>query len=101
MNNPLLMGVLNGLANLAEQLQSLRDRQSLPVAIIRDPLPSDQFHHEIGSTFGSSASLENACNARMIHEGQRLLFRFKTGDDAFGIQSELDQFDGDLAPNRG
>jgi hypothetical protein len=48
-DDPLLMGMLDGMADGDEQLQSLAGIQPFFVAVGGDRLPLDQFHHEVGS----------------------------------------------------
>ena len=49
-NDPLLVGVLDGVADLHEQLQPLLDIQPLPVAVLGDGNAGDVLHDEVGSS---------------------------------------------------
>ena len=49
MDNPFLVGVLDGFADRNEQPQALRRAHPLQVAIAGDGDALHQFHHEIGS----------------------------------------------------
>ena len=49
-DDPLLVGMLDCLANRHEQLQSLPRRQAVVVAVFGDGHAVDQFHHEIRAT---------------------------------------------------
>src|SRR5581483_7340287 len=46
MDNSLLVRVLDRMADLAEQIEPLPDAELMLVAIIGDPYPAHQFHHE-------------------------------------------------------
>jgi hypothetical protein len=44
------MRVLDGLADLDEQVESFLDREFVLVAVIGDADAADQFHHEVRAT---------------------------------------------------
>ena len=82
MDDPLLMGVLHGLADLDEQLQSLPRREAVLIAILGDRDSADQFHHEVGPAGLSVGlpSVEHAGDVRMVHQGQRLTLGLEACD---------------------
>ena len=94
MNNSLLMSVLNGFANLHEQLQSLVDTQLVVVAVLSDRNSIDQFHHEIRTTVVCSARIKYACNIGMIHHRESLLLGLEPGDHILRVQFRFNQFQG-------
>jgi len=91
--DPLLVGVLDRLADRHEQLQPLARRQVVVVAVFRDRHAVDQLHDEVGpatphapllkggSRFcpplakggkGGRPAIENAGDIDVVHHGQRL-----------------------------
>ena len=68
MDDALLMRVLHGLADLDKQLQPIRRRELMLIAVSRDRLTANQFHNKVGpSTFGGAAVVHFG-NAGMIHQ---------------------------------
>ena len=96
-NDPLLVRVLDGLANLNEKVQALGGGKIFLVAIVRDFDAADQFHDKVGPAGVGRAGLEDFGNVGMIHERQRLPLRFESGDNAPRIHTELDDLEGDAA----
>jgi hypothetical protein len=99
MDNPLLMRVLDGLADLNEQLEPLFHGQARLIAKIGDPDAADQFHHEIGAagdrtrgqfivsclltpgfrllTGSHHTGIQDFGDMWMIHHGQRVTLHFE------------------------
>ena len=99
-NDPFLMGVLNGLANLDKQFQAFAGIQVILVAILRYFDSPDQFHHKKWPPRFSGAGVQHARNVWMIHHGQRLLLGFKPGNHIFRVHAQLDDFERNPAANR-
>jgi hypothetical protein len=76
-----LMRMLDRLADLNEELQTFAGRQTVLIAIVRDPDPAHQFHHEIRPPFLRATRVQHPRDVRMIHQRQCLSFRFEPGDD--------------------
>ena len=93
------MSVLDGVAELNEQSQAFLQRELIGLAVIRNPDSANQLHHEERTAGGGRSAVQHAGNARMIHERERLAFRFKPGHDALGVHAQLDHLDRHLAPN--
>ncbi len=82
MDDPFLVGVLNGLADRREQFQPLVEVSSCCiVAKLRDRDPLDQFHHKVGPAGLSGTGVEYLGDVGMVHHRQSLPFGFKAGDD--------------------
>jgi hypothetical protein len=96
-DDPLLMGVLDGLADRHEQLQPLPGRQVIVVAVPCDGDAVDQFHDEEGPAGFSRAGFEDLGDVDMVHHGQGLPLRFEAGHDLGAVHAELDDLQGDLA----
>ena len=67
-----LMGVLDGLADLDEQLQPLAGGVSALVAVLGDRRPFDQFHDEVRPPGFGAAAVEHRGDGLVIHQGQGL-----------------------------
>ena len=80
-DDPLLVGVLHGLADLHEQFQSLPRREAVLVAILGDRDAADQLHDEVGPAGVGRAAVEHAGDVGMVHQGQGLALGLETGDD--------------------
>ena len=99
MNNALLVSVLDGVAKLNKKSKAFLQRELIRLAVIGNPNSANQLHHEKRATGCSCPAVQHACNARMIHERERLAFRFEPGNDALGVHAQLDHLDRNLAPN--
>ena len=97
MNDTFLVGVLDRLANLGEEVESVFGRELVFVAILIDRNAFDQFHHEVGSTGVSGSGVEDFGDVGMVHHRERLAFGLKAGDDVFGVHPEFDDFEGDVS----
>ena len=96
---PLLVGVLNRLANRHEQFQAFARRQVVVVTVLRDRHAVDEFHDEVEPAGFRGPTIENACDVDMVHHRQRLPLGLEAGDDLSAVQAGLDDFEGDLALN--
>jgi hypothetical protein len=96
-DDPLLVGVLDGLADRHEQLQPLARRQVLLVAEAGDGDAIDQLHDEERPPGVGGAGVEDAGDALVVHEGQGLAFGLEAGDHLGGVHTGLDDLEGDLA----
>ncbi len=99
-DDPLLMGVLDGLANRPKQLQPLPCRQVVLVAVLRDRNPAHQLHHEVRPARFGRSGVEHFGDVGMVHHRQRLPLRLEPGDHLLGVHSRLDDLQGHLAPDR-
>ena len=99
-NDPLLMGVLDRLADRHEQLQPFARRPVVVVAVLGDGHAVDQFHDEVRPAVLGGAAIEDAGDVDMVHEGQRLALGLEAGDDLAAVHTRLDDLEGDLAPDR-
>jgi hypothetical protein len=99
MNYTLLVGVLDGVAELNEKSKAILKRELMGLAVVRNPNSANQLHHEKRTTRCSGPAVQHAGNVGMIHERERLAFRFEPGHDALGVHAQLDHLDGNLAPN--
>jgi hypothetical protein len=81
MDDALLVRVLDGVADLDEQIQPLLWSRLVLVAVIRDAHAAHQFHHEVRPARVGRARIQHARDVRMIHHRQRLPLRLEPGDD--------------------
>src|ERR1019366_10305328 len=83
-----------------EEFEPLLGWKMILVAIVGDLDAPDQLHHEKRPASLGGTRVKHFSDVRMIHQGQRLPLRLKAGDDVFGIHAQLDDLEGDLAPDR-
>ena len=81
MDDALLMRVLDGLANLDEQVEPFLGGEIVLVAVIGDADAAHQFHHEVRPARFGRARIQHLGDVGMIHHRQRLPFRLEPGDD--------------------
>ena len=93
-DDPLLVGVLDRLADGHEQLQPGPHREPLLVAELGDRNALDQLHHKEGLAGRGGAAVVNAGDVGVIHQGQRLAFGVEAGQHRSRIHADLDQFQG-------
>ena len=99
-DDSLLVGMLNRLANLSEEFQPLFSGKVVLVAVVGNASALDQFHDEVRPAAVSSASIEHLGNVGMVHEREGLPLRFEPGNDTFGVHAKLDDLERHAAANR-
>ena len=100
MDDPLLVGVLHGLADRDGQLEPLAKRQPALVAELGDRDALDQLHHEVGASLLGGAGVEHLGDVGVVHQGQRLAFRTEAGQDLAAVHAGLDELQRHRAPHR-
>jgi hypothetical protein len=94
------VGVLHGLADRDEQLESLSRRKVVGVAILGDRNTLDEFHHEVRATGRRRASVEHLRDIWMIHDRQRLSLCFEPGDNLAAVHARFENLESDLPAHR-
>jgi hypothetical protein len=95
MDDEVLMRVLDGAADLAEQLKPC-GRVELPaLAEVHDVLAFDVLHREVGKAVGSSAAVEQRGDVRVVEAGEHLPFMTEAADDGLRIHAALEDLDRD------
>ena len=90
MDDALLMGVLDGLADRQEQGQALARRQTVFVAVSGDRYAVNELHREIGPPARGFTSVQHAGDVYMVHQGQRFAFGFEAGDHLPAVHSRFE-----------
>ena len=80
-DDALLVGVLDGLADGDEQLEPLPQRQLALVAVAGDRDALDQLHHEERAAVVGGAGVEHPGDVRVVHQRQRLPLGLEPGED--------------------
>ena len=99
-DDPLLMGVLDRLADGDEQLQPLLRREVIAVAVLGDRHALDQLHHEVRAAGVGGAGVEDAGDVGVVHHRQGLAFGLEAGDDLPRVHARLDDLERHLASDR-
>ena len=77
MDHALLVRVLHRLADGDEELEPLRDREAARVAVLGDREAARELHGEEGLPVRGDARVEDARDAGVVHERERLPLRFE------------------------
>ena len=96
-NDPLLMGVLDRLADRDEQLEPFAGRELVAVAVLGDRDALDQLHDEVGPAGVGRAGVEDLGDVGVVHQRQGLPLGLEAGDHLVGVHARLDDLEGDLA----
>ncbi len=99
-NDALLVGMLNRLADGDEQIEAFLGCEAVAIAVLGDRDALDQLHHEEWPAGVGGTRIQNASDVGVVHDGQGLAFGLEPGDDLSGIHAGLDDLEGDLAPDR-
>src|SRR5439155_20695161 len=100
MDDPFLVCMLDGAADLEKKLEPLGSREFVLVAEVCDPDAGNELHYKIRPARIRGAGFEDSRDVWVIHQRQRLSFAFKSRDDLLRIHPELDDLDRDPAPER-
>ena len=96
MDDQALMGVLDGGADLEEQIQPGLDPQSTRRGELGHRLPRHVLHDEVRPAVGGGAAVVEAGDVGMDQPGEDAPFVEEAPDDAVRVHPALDQLDGDL-----
>lgn len=100
MDDPLLVRVLDAVAELDEQLEPLADRQTLTVAVARDRLALYVLHRKVRPPFGRGPPVEDFGNGGVVHDCERLALCFEARHHLRRVHPCLHDLNRDLAANR-
>jgi hypothetical protein len=95
-----LVGVLDPLADQHEQMEPLLRRQSLSIAELGDRHPLNMLHGKVRPPAFGRSGAEDLCHVRVVHHGQRLAFGLEPGDDPLCVHPALDDLQGHTTANR-
>ena len=95
-DDALLVGVLDGVADADEQFEPLADGQAVLVTEGGDRIAGDPLHHKKRPSGGCRSRIEHPRDARMIHHGERLALHLEAGDDLPVIETHTDQLESHL-----
>ena len=95
-----MMGVLDRMADLDEQLEPFTCIEMILIAVVSDFDAAHQFHDEVRPACVRCSGLQDFGNIRMIHHRQRLSLGLESGDDAPRVHAQLDDFERDAASDR-
>ncbi len=93
MDDALLMCMLHGRADPAEQVQTLEQPQVVLVAVTRERDALDQLHHEERPAAFGRPGVEELGDVRVVHERQGLPLRLEPGQHGLRVEPRLDQLE--------
>ena len=99
-DDQVLVRVLDGGADVAEERQPGRGVEPVRVAVVDDRLPFDVLHGEVGPAVRRAAAVEEAGDERMLEAGQDLPLVTEPPHDAVGVHPALEHLDRDALLER-
>jgi hypothetical protein len=100
MNDPFLMGVLDGIADLQEQLQPLLNGQFVLVTMRGDRCAPDELHGKVGPAGLRRPGVIEVGDVGVVQKRQRLPLGLEAGHHLPGVHAGLDDLQGHL-PSHG
>ena len=91
MHNPLLVSMLNRLADGDQQLQAFAQRESRLVAKLVQRQTMNQFHHKEWLVAVRHSGIQNSGDIGVIHQRQRLALLLEPSQHGFGIHPGLNE----------
>src|SRR5271166_1015777 len=93
MDDSLLVRMLNGPADLNEQLEPLGGGQLVLVTVVGDADALHQFHYKERPAGVRGARIEDFGNIGMVHERQRLTLGLETRHYLLGVHAQLNDLE--------
>ncbi len=100
MDDQVLMGILDGRAHLAKELESCGRVELAGFAEVRDVLTLHVLHREVRQAVAGRAAVQQAGNVGMLQARQDLSFVAKAADDRVGVHPATQHFDRDAPLKR-
>ena len=97
MNDPLLVRVLDRLADGDEKRESVPGSQVDCVTVLGDRHALDQLHHEIRPASVGGAGVEDPRDRRVVHERQHLALGLEPRYNLLRVHARLDDLERDPA----
>ena len=98
-DDPLLMRVLDPVADREEELEALPCREPVLVAVRGDRIPGYELHHEERQPFVGRTRVEDLGDVRVRHARQGLALGFESGDHLGAVHPGLDDLQSHPARN--
>lgn len=92
MHDQLLVGALDGVADLAEDLQAGRNREAVRLAIRGEGLTDYILHDDVGQPFLGGPSVVEGGDVGVIEGGQNLALIAKARKDGRVVGLEAEEF---------
>src|SRR6266446_8311370 len=93
-NDQVLMGIVDGSADVLEESEALGGAELVRVAVGVDRLPLNVLHDEVGERIFGGAAIQQAGDIGMVQAGQDLALTATILDDVFSVLAALDELDG-------
>ncbi len=100
-NDALLVGVLDGAADLEEEVEAGAGVELFAIAEGGDRGAADELHDEVRSPLLGLAAVEDFGDVRVVHHRERLALGLEARDDLAGVHAGFEDLDGDTAPGTG
>ena len=99
-DDALLVGVIDGGADVAEQFEALAGVEIVLIAVVGDGDAVDQLHGEVGPPGGGGPGVEHVGDIRVVHHREGLALGLEAGQHLPRVHPGLDHFERDLACDR-
>ena len=101
MDDALLVGMLDALADAHEKGHALVARERVGLAVVGERDALDVFHGDVGMTLRCRACIEDLRDRRMLHLRQGLALDFEPGQRQRTRDLFADQLEGDISMHGG
>ena len=99
-DDPLLMRVVDRMADLDEEPEALPGRKTVPIAEMGDGNALHVLHHEVRTALLRGSGVKDLRDVHMIHHGESLTLRLEAGDHLLRVHAQLDDLESDLPLDR-
>ena len=87
--------VLDGLARLDEEAESILEAEASGVAEGGDLVALDELHREVGAAAFGEPAVDDLGDAGVVHDREGLSLLLEAGDHGLGVHAGLDELEGD------
>jgi len=95
MNHELSVGRVDRLADLDQKFQPVVDPELEAVAVVRDGLPANKLHRQVGRPVVGDAAVEQSCHVGVLEAGQDLSLGEKPRSSLWIVEGGSDELERD------
>jgi hypothetical protein len=95
MDDQVLMGVVDGVADFAKEAEAIFDAEAVMIAVFVDGHALDEFHDEVGRAVVGGSAVEESRDVGVLELGEGLAFGAEAPPRGFVGEAASDDLDGD------